>query len=568
MLSCALFVFFALCCASTYKGALGVFISGSGPTVLALCRGASTETCERLAADIKSVFASHGLGSRAHLLGVDEGAFTSYERACEGLRRASYISTRDCSSRAPSASFSQVVLGGMPADGGLFVPSAIPALTAAELSSWASLEFNELVVQVLSRFSSSDDVTVEELRAIARKSFSTFPEDPLPLTAAGTPEWLLVGELFHGPTHSFKDVALQFLGHLMQLLIEKERARGGAGRMTILGATSGDTGSAAIQGFRGKDGIEVFMLHPHQRVSEIQRRQMLSVKDSNVHNLAVRGSFDDCQRIVKELFGNAEFKAKHALGAVNSINWARIALQISYYFYFFFKARRMGHSGKISFCVPSGNFGDALSGYYAKRMGLPIDKIVVATNENNILHTFFATGVYARASESRITPSPSMDIQVSSNFERYLYYLSGEDHQVLAGWMKQFSATGSIALSPELLAKTKEDFLSGDATNSETYAAMTSTWHTSHLVVCPHTAVGIHVAHEQRVNALSQDTVICLATAHPAKFPEASQQAGTPLASAPPARGIAAVESLDPASLDCPLVDPSAAAVSAFMERQ
>eukprot|EP01105_Mastigella_eilhardi_P015218 TRINITY_DN3465_c0_g1_i1.p1 TRINITY_DN3465_c0_g1~~TRINITY_DN3465_c0_g1_i1.p1 ORF type:complete len:669 (+),score=133.69 TRINITY_DN3465_c0_g1_i1:1-2007(+) len=406
-----------------YPGVLGVAISGSGPTVMALCRGAPAKSCEAVSQAVQRAFAAHRLTSRSRTLAIDaEGAYAHYERATDPLRRASfsYVSTRG---GGGSASFADVVLGGMPADGGLYVPARVPDVTRAELECWAGLKFAELVPLVIAKFSSSGDISLDELRELSRRSFSTFPvSDPLPLTAVAgecnTDRWLLLGELFHGPTHSFKDVALQFLGNLFLLLLQKKKQQtcglsSDAGKLTILGATSGDTGSAAIYGFRSKPGIHVFMLHPYQRVSEVQRLQMLRVHDANVHNLAVRGTFDDCQRIVKELFGRAEFRERHALGAVNSINWARIALQSAYYFHFFFRARRLGYTGPINFCVPSGNFGDAISGYYAKRMGLPIGRIIVATNENNILHRFFATGEYTRAPQVKQTPSPSMDIQVS-----------------------------------------------------------------------------------------------------------------------------------------------------------
>lgn len=343
------------------------------------------------------------------------------------------------------------------------------------------------------------------------------------------PTWIL--ELFHGPTFAFKDVALQFLGNLFEYFLSKRK--GADARLTILGATSGDTGSAAIHGLRGKKNVHVFILYPKGRVSEIQERQMTTVLDKNVHCISVENAtFDDCQNIVKQSFQDEAFRDRVHLGAVNSINWARVLAQITYYFYAYFRVTSKDKGlRKVSFSVPTGNFGDVLAGYYAREMGLPIDKLIVATNSNDILNRFFTTGKYWKNPVSA-TLSPSMDISISSNFERLLFDLAGHDASVLKGWMTEFERTDKLTLTGEPLARAREIFASAAVDEKATLETIAD-FHRDHgYVLCPHTAVGVAAA--KVVGSLNAATV-CLATAHHAKFvtatrhlPEADVESDTP----------------------------------------
>jgi threonine synthase len=329
--------------------------------------------------------------------------------------------------------------------------------------------------------------------------------------------WVL--ELFHGPTFAFKDIALQFLGNLFEYFLKRGRKQK---RLTILGATSGDTGSAAIHGLRGKKNINCFILFPHGKVTEIQERQMTTVPDPNVHCISIRGDFDDAQALVKDAFHDQEFRDSVQLGAVNSINWARVLAQITYYFYSWFRVtdglRSHGQSNlKVNYAVPTGNFGDILAGYYAKRMGLPIDKLVIATNSNDVLHRFMLTGEYRRQ-RTRATLAPSMDISVSSNFERYLYYLANEDRNLLTTWMDEFENKGTVTLPESCMQIARSEFLSWAAGKIEILGTMRSVYQKHHYLVCPHTATAI--AAVRRLQMDPARTVV-LATAHPAKFEDA-----------------------------------------------
>ncbi|TYZ58479.1 hypothetical protein PybrP1_011260 [[Pythium] brassicae (nom. inval.)] len=361
--------------------------------------------------------------------------------------------------------FEEAVLTGLASDRGLLVPEAgeFPQLPPNALTDWASLSYQELAVRVMRLFIDEREISTPELAALVHKSYNagTFRH------AATTPvvkltDQLLVLELFHGPTFAFKDVALQFLGNLFEFFLQRKNAARPADapphQITVVGATSGDTGSSAIYGLRGKENIEVFITFPHGRVSQIQERQMTTVLDTNIHNVAVEGTFDDCQAIVKDLFADAAFKAEFNLGAVNSINWARILAQIVYYVFAYFRAKEQGVE-HVAFAVPTGNFGDVLAGFYAKKLGLPLGKLVVATNENDILHRFFATGRYHRHAIAH-TSSPSMDICVSSNFERYLFALSGEDSAVLSAWMRAFEATGELTIEGARLEQAQREMAS------------------------------------------------------------------------------------------------------------
>ncbi len=317
-----------------------------------------------------------------------------------------YISTRG---GVEPVSFSQAVMMGLATDGGLLLPETIPQVDPDTLSRWAGLSFQELAVEVMLPYV-GDDLTRTELTDLVQRSYSTFQHPEVtPVVEAGGRRIL---ELFHGPTAAFKDVALQFLGNLFEFLLERS-----GGRLNIVGATSGDTGSAAIYGVRGKARINIFILHPLGRVSPIQERQMTTVLDDNVHNIAIRGTFDDGQRIVKSLFNDLDFKQEYHLGAVNSINWARVLAQVVYYFYAWGRMSAGDTSKAASFSVPTGNFGDIFAGFVAKRMGLPVDRLILATNRNDILTRFVASGEY-RLADVHPTLAPSMDIAVASNFER------------------------------------------------------------------------------------------------------------------------------------------------------
>ena len=412
-----------------------------------------------------------------------------------------YTSTRG--GGAP-LSFSDAVLTGLARDGGLLLPASYPDVRD-RLADWGRLPYPELAFEVMRLF--ADDIPDCELRAVVERSYSVFSHpETTPVVPVGPVNIL---ELFHGPTLAFKDVALQFLGNLFELLLKKR-----GGRLNIVVATSGDTGSAAIHGIRGRDNMSIFVLHPDGRVSPVQELQMTTVLDANVRNLAIAGSFDDCQSIVKGLFGDLEFRDRHSLGAVNSINWARVLAQVVYYFYAAFRTMERTGAEKVRFTVPTGNFGDIFAGYVAWRMGLPIDKLVLATNENDILSRYFNTGIYARGKVAP-TISPSTDIQVASNFERYLYHRSGDDPAPVREWMAAFRETGRLETPVPAGAPVDPLFLAGSGDTDATLATIKEFWTRHRYLLDPHTAVGVSVA----LKNLSADApMICLATAHPAKF--------------------------------------------------
>jgi threonine synthase len=352
------------------------------------------------------------------------------------------------------------------------------------------------------------------LRAWVEGSYAVFRHPKVtPVTAVGPVHVL---ELFHGPTLAFKDVALQFLGRVFEHIL---RMRGG--QLNILGATSGDTGSAAIAGVRGRAGIRIFVMHPDGRISETQKRQMTSVLDPNVFNLAVDGTFDDCQALMKTLFADLPFKDRHALGSVNSINIARLLAQIVYYVYAALRVQETTGAAQVRFAVPTGNFGDVLAGYLAARMGLPVERLILATNENDILARFFGEGVYARGAV-HATFSPSMDIQVASNFERYLYYRVGEDPARIADLMHAFAAGGALRLDTPGDGHPDPLFAAGVGDTAATLETIRAFDRDHGYLLDPHTAVGVSVALSQPP---SNTPLICLATAHPAKFPEAIRRA-------------------------------------------
>jgi threonine synthase len=421
-----------------------------------------------------------------------------------------YISTRG--GIAP-ISFKQAVMMGLATDGGLLLPTAIPEIPAETVAQWRRLSYPELAVAVLSRF--IDDIPNDDLRELVERSYKSFSHPEItPLVKQGD---CYILELFHGPTLAFKDVALQFLGNLFEYLLKES-----GGKMNILGATSGDTGSAAIYGVRGKERINIFILHPHKRVSPIQERQMTTVTDANVFNLAVRGTFDDGQSIVKTIFNDLDFKEKHHLGAVNSINWARIVAQVVYYIHAALKVTESEGVDQVDFSVPTGNFGDIFAGYVARRM-LPshIRHLILATNENNLLTRFILNGDYSLGPVAQ-TSSPSMDIQVASNFERYLYYLNGEDAERTRRDMDSFAASGSLQFDQLTQERVRTDFASCSVSEAETIATIRDFYAQHDYVLDPHTAVGVKAGLAGREPGVP---MICLATAHPAKFGAAVRSA-------------------------------------------
>ena len=422
-----------------------------------------------------------------------------------------YISTRG---GGEPQDFEQVLLTGLAPDGGLYIPEQLPEFSAQEITSWAGLPYNELALEVIRPFV-ADTVPEVDLKRCIDESYAEFSHRAIaPLTMLDSNEWVL--ELFHGPTLAFKDFALQVLGRLLDFVLTRKDQR-----VAILGATSGDTGSAALEGCRHSERVDIFILHPHQRISEVQRRQMTTVPGDNVHNLAVRGNFDDCQRIVKTAFGDQSFLPEdRQLVAVNSINWARIMVQIVYYFY---AALNLGGPHRpISFSVPTGNFGDIYAGYLARQMGLPVQQLVVATNRNDILHRFINSNSY-EVTELSPTFSPSMDIMVSSNFERYLYDLLGREPARLREFMQR-SNSEVLRVDDQLWQQLRECFSSFAVSDEQTCEMIQQVHQESGVLLDPHTAVGVKAARER--NQARDVPMVTLATAHPVKFSEAINAAG------------------------------------------
>lgn len=421
-----------------------------------------------------------------------------------------YTSTRDASK---DISFQEAVSEGLSPEGGLYLPRSIPDIST-EIQEWGDLPYVEKASRIFGLFAGAS-LSAEELEALVPGSLSTFTsEEKTPLVKVGD-KYIL--ELFHGPTLSFKDVALQTLGSLFEHWPLE------SGQRTILGATSGDTGSAAIAGVRGKKGVRAFILFPEGRVSPVQELQMTTVPDENVHCLSVEGSFDDCQDIVKALFADVEFRSQVGLSAVNSINWARITAQIVYYIHGYFQWLKLsGHAygEPLSVSVPTGNFGDVLAGYIAKKLGLPLGKLIVASNENDILTRFGETGRYEMR-EVIPSTSPAMDIQISSNFERLLFWLHGGDDVLLASKMKELRSKGSFEVSPDVMARFKEDFVALRTLEGPCLETIRRYEEELGYVLDPHTSVGVHAAQE----CMGEEAVMCLATAHPGKFQEAVERA-------------------------------------------
>lgn len=418
-----------------------------------------------------------------------------------------YVSTRG---QAPAIAFDDAVLAGLAVDGGLYLPETWPRLSPAEWRQLASLDYATLTGHVLALFA-EPAIGEAELARLCADAYRGFDHQPdiAPLRRLASDEYLL--ELFHGPTLAFKDYALQVLGRLFDAVLA---CRGQ--RATIVGATSGDTGSAAIAACRDRERIEIFILHPKGRVSEVQRRQMTTVDAANVHNIAIEGTFDDCQDLVKGLFNNPEFRERYNLSAVNSINWARIAIQVAYYVY---AALRLGAPDHpVVFSVPTGNFGNVFAAWAAKQMGLPMARLIVGSNENDILTRFFATG-RMQIDSVRTTLSPSMDIQISSNFERYLFELFGRDASRLAATMQSFRRDGCFAVDDVELRRARDDFAAYRCDDETTRATIRSV-HAEHgILLDPHSAVGLMAARAAEVDP--GVPTVTVATAHPAKFPDA-----------------------------------------------
>ncbi|MEX2295954.1 MAG: threonine synthase [Dongiaceae bacterium] len=426
-----------------------------------------------------------------------------------------YRSTRG---EAQALDFEAVLLAGLAGDGGLYLPEHWPAFDRGAQARLRGRSFTELAQALFGPFV-GDTVLPADLAVMLDEAYAVF-DDPDVAPLREIEPGLHIMELFHGPTLAFKDVALQLVGRLFDHVL----ARRGK-RITIVGATSGDTGSAAIEACRDREAIDIFILHPKGRVSEVQRRQMTTVRSSNVHNIAIEGSFDDCQDLVKAMFNDRAFRADMALSAVNSINWARIMAQIVYYAYGALTLARNGgrvNDGLVDFAVPTGNFGNVYAGYAAKQMGFPIGRLIVASNRNDILTRFFESGTMA-AEEVAPTLSPSMDIQVSSNFERLLYDLCDGDGARVAALIAEFRKTGRFSVEPAQLARARAIFDAFRLDDQGTSAEMARLYRESGLSVDPHSAIGIAAARAHKAQSVTP--VIALATAHPAKFPDAVEAA-------------------------------------------
>jgi len=421
-----------------------------------------------------------------------------------------YISTRGS---APALDFEGVTLAGLARDGGLYLPREWPRFSEAEIAAMAGLPYAQLAAKVMAPFV-GDSLTQEELLALCQEAYGRFAHDAVtPLVQLNERQWLL--ELFHGPTLAFKDVALQLLGLLFETFLSRRKSN-----LTIVGATSGDTGSAAIDAVAGREGVDIFMLHPNGRVSDVQRRQMTTVRAPNVHNIAIDGSFDDAQAMVKRMFADESMTSRFNIGAVNSINWARLMAQVVYYFA---SAVQLGAPHRqVAFSVPTGNFGDVFAGYVAAQMGLPIAQLIVATNVNDILHRALSDGDY---SAGTVTPTaaPSMDIQVSSNFERLLFDVGGRDGAAMAEQMRGFEASKAMQLTNSQRQGAAKLFTSARADPDDMSRAIR--WAHDHAgqVLDPHTAIGLHAALASDLDPAIP--LVTLATAHPAKFRDAVERA-------------------------------------------
>ncbi len=421
-----------------------------------------------------------------------------------------FVSTR---AQAPVLGFEDVLLTGLARDGGLYVPEQWPRFTAQQMTAMAGGRYQDIAFQVMAPFVEGD-IPDDEFKALIEEAYGSFAHKAVtPLRQLGPNEWLL--ELYHGPTLAFKDVAMQLLGRLIDRALSARSAKA-----TIVGATSGDTGGAAIEAFRGRDAVDIFILFPKGRVSDVQRRQMTTPTEANVHAIELDGTFDDCQDMVKALFNDHKFRDDNGLAGVNSINWGRIMAQVVYYFT---AALSLGAPArKVSFTVPTGNFGDIFAGFVAKQMGLPIERLVIATNENDILARLMATGQHELSGVIETT-SPSMDIQVSSNFERLLFEAYGRDGAAVQRLMDGLKQSGAFTVEDGPLKSIRADFDAASCSEAQNSAQIATTLSETGLAVDPHTAVALHVARTMKRDP--KVPMIILSTAHPAKFPAAMEAA-------------------------------------------
>jgi len=421
-----------------------------------------------------------------------------------------YVSTRGA---APALGFADALLAGLARDGGLYTPLSVPHFAPEAIRALRGVPYHEAAARIMAPFI-GEDFDQAGIRALTTSAYAGFGHPAAPIAQMDNNLFAL--ELFHGATLAFKDFAMQWLGQAMNRVL-RERAM----RATIVGATSGDTGAAAIEAFAGQSEVEVFILYPQGRVSDVQRRQMTTVDRPNVHAVAIEGSFDDCQRIIKELFGDLAFRDDMRLTGVNSINWARIVAQIVYYFV---GAVALGAPERtVSFAVPTGNFGDILAGFYAKRMGLPVERLIIATNENDILARALAAGLYEPRGV-KATRSPSMDIQVSSNFERLLFEASARDPETVVALMGDLAAKGSFTIPSPALKRIRADFDAVRVDEAACAEQMGRVYRESGRIVDPHSAIGVHAARKALASSPATP-VLALATAHPAKFPDAVERA-------------------------------------------
>jgi threonine synthase len=464
-----------------------------------------------------------------------------------------YLSTRG---GAAPAGFSEILLGGLMEDGGLAVPEAYPRITGAELATWRQLDYRDLAYQIICRYAA--DLPAPELRAIIGRTYTAaiFGSDEItPLRELQRGVYLL--GLSYGPTLAFKDIAMQLLGNLFEhALMQSGR------QLNILGATSGDTGSSAEYAMRGKCGIRVFMLSPHRKMSPFQAAQMFSLQDPNIFNIAIRGVFDDCQNIVKAVSNDLAFKARYHIGTVNSINWARVMAQVVYYFKAYF-AVTSSNAQQVSFAVPSGNFGNICAGHIARCMGLPICKLILATNENDMLNEFFRTGVYrVRAgNQVRHTSSPSMDISKASNFERFVYDLTGRDAALVKRLWQQIERDGAFDLSrtPHFARVADFGFVSGASMHQDRLDTIRRIYHDYGRIIDTHTADGVKVGLEHREEGVP---LVCMETAQPAKFAASIREALGCEPAVP-----AGLENLERLPQRFTVLDPEVIAVKDFIER-
>jgi threonine synthase len=411
-----------------------------------------------------------------------------------------YISTRNTQK---TFSFKDVFLKGLAPDGGLFVPKIIPVFTPEELKGLKNISYNELATKIILKFC-SDEFSEEELKKLIENSYKSFRiKDVVAVKKLGKINLL---ELFHGPTLAFKDIAMQVIGNMYEKILKKNNSH-----INIVVATSGDTGAAAISAIKNRKNMKIFVLHPNNKISEVQRKFMTTIDSKNVFNIAIDGNFDECQKFVKLMFADKEFSASIKMSGVNSINWSRIVVQIVYYFFSYFKIAKEGK--KINFSVPTGNFGDIYAGYVAKKMGLPINKLIIATNNNDILKKVFNTGIY-KPLKVKHTISPSMDIQVASNFERLIFDICSCNSSETLKLMNDFNEKGELTLKKENLNKIHESFFSESLSEEETRFVISETYKKEGTLIDPHTAVGIGVANKVSL----EDDMVVLGTAHPAKF--------------------------------------------------